>query len=82
MRRTDGQPEQNNGGFHYVDDGKEIQVEGATLRYAKCTSHNQLVSKFSFLFTPGHTTDHAALWLEEEQALFRCDIHFLPAINI
>ncbi|KAK6009108.1 metallo-beta-lactamase domain protein, partial [Ostertagia ostertagi] len=44
--------------FHYVHDGHEVKVEGATLRFVK---------------TPGHTCDHASLWLVEENTLFRRD---------
>ncbi|KHJ99686.1 metallo-beta-lactamase domain protein [Oesophagostomum dentatum] len=44
--------------FHYVSEGHEIHVEGATLRFVQ---------------TPGHTADHTSLYLEEEQTLFSGD---------
>ncbi|CAI4224931.1 unnamed protein product [Auanema sp. JU1783] len=44
--------------FTYVEDGQEVKVDGATVR---------------FVHTPGHTIDHAALYLLEENALFSAD---------
>ncbi|KAF2000454.1 Metallo-hydrolase/oxidoreductase [Amniculicola lignicola CBS 123094] len=41
-----------------IDDGQKFEVEGATLRAFHC---------------PGHTTDHMAFILEEEDAMFTAD---------
>ena len=45
-------------GWANIDDGDKFEVEGATLRAFHC---------------PGHTTDHMAFILEEEDAMFTAD---------
>lgn len=45
-------------GWSDIDDGEKFEVEGATLRAFYC---------------PGHTTDHTAFILEEENAMFTAD---------
>ncbi|XP_018329655.1 endoribonuclease LACTB2 [Agrilus planipennis] len=44
--------------FHYLKDGQEFHVEGATVR---------------IMHTPGHTADHVAFHLLEENAIFSAD---------
>jgi len=44
--------------YTFIDDGHEFTTDGARMRV---------------IYTPGHTDDHIAIWLEEESSLFTGD---------
>ncbi|CEF69584.1 Beta-lactamase-like protein 2 [Strongyloides ratti] len=58
IKRPDIEVENQSELYNYVEDGYIIKTDGATLK---------------MIATPGHTMDHAVVYLEEEKALFSGD---------
>uniref|UniRef100_A0A0N4Z7K5 Beta-lactamase-like protein 2 homolog n=1 Tax=Parastrongyloides trichosuri TaxID=131310 RepID=A0A0N4Z7K5_PARTI len=58
LRRPDVEKEEQSDVYKYVEDGHVVKTDGATLK---------------MIATPGHTKDHAVVFLEEEKTLFSGD---------
>uniref|UniRef100_A0A0K0FTW8 Beta-lactamase-like protein 2 homolog n=1 Tax=Strongyloides venezuelensis TaxID=75913 RepID=A0A0K0FTW8_STRVS len=58
LKRPDVDNEEQSQLYNYVEDGHVVKTEGATLK---------------MIATPGHTKDHAVVFLEEEKTIFAGD---------